>query len=290
MKLKCCLAIGLLTLTTACVAHQGASTPATPVYHEDGSTAVVAPRGLTLGAPLRSQTYFDTFTLYNGDLKIGYHLGTNKKMGMNNLKVIDGNLHLKLDTFTYSLFFPKLEKVTGNIIVTCPPYSRFAPAMNMLETLDLSNLREVGGNIVFQGIPEYNGARINKNRSALDKAMIKISDTGFDSAVFPFLTRVGGEIRFDHAAAFTIIAMPSLKSVAGNISVVSSPKLTAMNFKGLKTVQGEISITNNEALASVDLSNLSEVAALEISDNNFVNDKPITLKIDARLKKTVSTF
>jgi len=290
MKLVHVLAIGVLALITGCVANQAPVSTAPPVTFEDGTPAVEAPRGLTLGAPLRSQAYFDRFTLYNGDLKIGYHLGTTKKMGMNNLKVINGNLNLELDTVTYRLFFPKLEKVTGNIVVTCPPFSSFAPAVNMLETLDFSSLKEVGGNIVFQGIPEYNGAKVNKNRSALDKALIQISDAGFDIAAFGNLERVGGNILFEHNAAFSAIRMPVLETVGGRLSVTSSPRLTYLDLRSLKKVGDEIRISNNEALESTDLSVLMEVASMDVTDNNFVNDRPMDLKMNSSLRASASNL
>lgn len=282
MKINLTLAMILMTLTMGCATQQGPITTS-PLMHEDGSFEVVAPRGLTLGSPLKSQAYFDRLTLYKGTLKIGYHLGYDREMGMRNLKTIHGDIYLELDFFTTHLFFPSLEKVTGNIVITSSTFGGMPP-VSILEMLDFRSLKEVGGDIVFRGIPQHKGAKINKQRGAIDKLIIPIGDRGLEVASFPSLETVGGQIRFEHTAAFTGIEMPLLTSVGGGLSVSSSPRLTYMLLTQLKKVTGEISITNNELLASVDLSSLEEAAAIDVTDNNFINNQPIDLKLGAKLK------
>lgn len=270
MKNNVVIAITLMLISVGCATPQSSPT----ISHADGSPAVVA-SGLTLGSPLHPQSSFDRFTIHNGDLKIGYHFGNDLEMGMRSLRVLNGDLNLELDFYTTHLFFPRLEKVTGNIVITCSSFGGMDP-VNVLAMLDFKSLKDVGGNIVFRGIPPWK----NWKTPGLTK--------GYEVAAFPSLMKVGGNIQFDHTGAYTGIEMPLLESIGGGFSISSSPRMTYVNLNRLKTIGDDMTISNNEVLARIDLSSLKKAAAIELTDNNFISNQPVDVKVGKRFKGTIN--
>lgn len=154
----------------------------------------------------------------------------------------------------------------------------------MLAILDLTSLKEVGGDIILKSIPPYFGKAIKEGQSALDKLVIRIEDNGFEALVLPNLERVGGSLKVQHSEGITNISLPKLASVSQELTVVSSKRVQAILCPSLSEVGERITLSRNEKLGIVDFSSLAKAGDVEFSDNNSLTNEPVKLKMAPAMK------
>ena len=242
--------LSVMLFLTGCTGAQVRVDPETNQAVYDGKVKL---------SSLKSQAWYDGIEVVNGDVSIGYLLGTDSYVGMANLKEINGNLILDKQVLLEEISFPKLEKVAGNVIVSGKRFSC------VLKKLNLYNLKEVGGDF------EYVGIRTNKYK-------------GIEALNVPHLKKIGGSLRIEDTDKLKGILMTNLNSVGGDIEVLGNERLVYLDMASLKNLGGEAYISNNKILVHVRINSLKDASYVSLTDNAYELNHSFEVELSKELK------
>lgn len=226
---------------------------ATTTLTPDPATGLVTYNGNIALSTLKSQEWCDSIEVVNGDVSLGYLMGTDSHAGMANLKQINGNLILDDPVLLDIIEFPKLEKVTGDVTFLGSQYGT-----PVVKTLNLYNLKHIGGSLTYLGV---------------DSKKFK----GLDILILMSLEQIDGNLNIESNMSLKSFSAKRLKSVGGDVAIMTNKKLVILTLNSLEAIQGELTISGNEALYIIDMPNLKTLSYGEITDNLHLSSKNIKL-------------
>ena len=190
------------------------------------------------------------FTLPIEEVHGDFYFGAGMKSGIvaNNLKFVDGYMHLKINMMASNLEFSKLEKIGGQFFMEG---SLNTPKM----VHNFSNLKSICCNSNPSYAKEGKWSTNNLPYGGLDIR----STTTYE--LFPVLEKVGGAGITIHG--FSAFSCPELVSIAGSLSADAASKLTSFDMPKLKSLSG---------VNFVKLTSFSDFSIFE----TFIRDNQIT--------------
>ena len=190
------------------------------------------------------------FTLPIEEVHGDFYFGAGMKSGIvaNNLKFVDGYMHLKINMMASNLEFSKLEKIGGQFFME--------GALNTPKMVhNFSNLKSICCNSNPSYAKEGKWSTNNLPYGGLDIR----STTTYE--LFPVLEKVGGAGITIHG--FSAFSCPELVSIAGSLSADAASKLTSFDMPKLKSLSG---------VNFVKLTSFSDFSIFE----TFIRDNQIT--------------
>ena len=165
------------------------------------------------------------FTLPIEEVHGDFYFGAGMKSGIvaNNLKFVDGYMHLKINMMASNLEFSKLEKIGGQFFMEG---SLNTPKM----VHNFSNLKSICCNSNPSYAKEGKWSTNNLPYGGLDIR----STTTYE--LFPVLEKVGGSGITIHG--FSAFSCPELVTIAGSLSADAASKLTSFDMPKLKSLSG----------------------------------------------------
>ena len=165
------------------------------------------------------------FTLPIEEVHGDFYFGAGMKSGIvaNNLKFVDGYMHLKINMMASNLEFSKLEKIGGQFFME--------GALNTPKMVhNFSNLKSICCNSNPSYAKEGKWSTNNLPYGGLDIR----STTTYE--LFPVLEKVGGSGIMIHG--FSAFSCPELVTIAGSLSADAASKLTSFDMPKLKSLSG----------------------------------------------------
>ena len=165
------------------------------------------------------------FTLPIEEVHGDFYFGAGMKSGIiaNNLKFVDGYMHLKIGMMVSNLEFSKLEKIGGQFFME--------GTLNTPKMVhNFSNLKSICCNSNPSYAKEGKWSTNNLPYGGLDIR----STTTYE--LFPVLEKVGGAGITIHG--FSAFSCPELVSIAGSLSADAASKLTSFDMPKLKSLSG----------------------------------------------------
>ena len=165
------------------------------------------------------------FTLPIEEVHGDFYFGAGMKSGIvaNNLKFVDGYMHLKINMMASNLEFSKLEKIGGQFFME--------GALNTPKMVhNFSNLKSICCNSNPSYAKEGKWSTNNLPYGGLDIR----STTTYE--LFPVLEKVGGSGITIHG--FSAFSCPELVTIAGSLSADAASKLTSFDMPKLKSLSG----------------------------------------------------
>ena len=165
------------------------------------------------------------FTLPIEEVHGDFYFGAGMKSGIvaNNLKFVDGYMHLKINMMASNLEFSKLEKIGGQFFME--------GALNTPKMVhNFSNLKSICCNSNPSYAKEGKWSTNNLPYGGLDIR----STTTYE--LFPVLEKVGGAGITIHG--FSAFSCPELVTIAGSLSADAASKLTSFDMPKLKSLSG----------------------------------------------------
>ena len=165
------------------------------------------------------------FTLPIEEVHGDFYFGAGMKSGIvaNNLKFVDGYMHLKINMMASNLEFSKLEKIGGQFFME--------GALNTPKMVhNFSNLKSICCNSNPSYAKEGKWSTNDLPYGGLDIR----STTTYE--LFPVLEKVGGAGITIHG--FSAFSCPELVSIAGSLSADAASKLTSFDMPKLKSLSG----------------------------------------------------
>lgn len=165
------------------------------------------------------------FTLPIEEVHGDFYFGAGMKSGIiaNNLKFVDGYMHLKISMMVSNLEFSKLEKIGGQFFM-----EGTLNTPNMIH--NFSNLKSICCNSNPSYAKEGKWSTNNLPYGGLDIR----STTTYE--LFPVLEKVGGSGITIHG--FSAFSCPELVTIAGSLSADAASKLTSFDMPKLKSLSG----------------------------------------------------
>lgn len=165
------------------------------------------------------------FTLPIEEVHGDFYFGAGMKSGIiaNNLKFVDGYMHLKISMMVSNLEFSKLEKIGGQFFM-----EGTLNTPNMIH--NFSNLKSICCNSNPSYAQEGKWSTNNLPYGGLDIR----STTTYE--LFPVLEKVGGSGITIHG--FSAFSCPELVTIAGSLSADAASKLTSFDMPKLKSLSG----------------------------------------------------
>ena len=165
------------------------------------------------------------FTLPIEEVHGDFYFGAGMKSGIvaNNLKFVDGYMHLKINMMASNLEFSKLEKIGGQFFME--------GALNTPKMVhNFSNLKSICCNSNPSYAKEGKWSTNDLPYGGLDIR----STTTYE--LFPVLEKVGGAGITIHG--FSAFSCPELVTIAGSLSADAASKLTSFDMPKLKSLSG----------------------------------------------------
>ena len=165
------------------------------------------------------------FTLPIEEVHGDFYFGAGMKSGIiaNNLKFVDGYMHLKIGMMVSNLEFSKLEKIGGQFFME--------GTLNTPKMVhNFSNLKSICCNSNPSYAKEGKWSTNNLPYGGLDIR----STTTYE--LFPVLEKVGGAGITIHG--FSAFSCPELVTIAGSLSADAASKLTSFDMPKLKSLSG----------------------------------------------------
>ena len=165
------------------------------------------------------------FTLPIEEVHGDFYFGAGMKSGIvaNNLKFVDGYMHLKINMMASNLEFSKLEKIGGQFFME--------GALNTPKMVhNFSNLKSICCNSNPSYAKEGKWSTNDLPYGGLDIR----STTTYE--LFPVLEKVGGSGITIHG--FSAFSCPELVTIAGSLSADAASKLTSFDMPKLKSLSG----------------------------------------------------
>ena len=190
------------------------------------------------------------FTLPIEEVHGDFYFGAGMKSGIiaNNLKFVDGYMHLKIGMMVSNLEFSKLEKIGGQFFME--------GTLNTPKMVhNFSNLKSICCNSNPSYAKEGKWSTNDLPYGGLDIR----STTTYE--LFPVLEKVGGAGITIHG--FSAFSCPELVSIAGSLSADAASKLTSFDMPKLKSLSG---------VNFVKLTSFSDFSIFE----TFIRDNQIT--------------
>ena len=190
------------------------------------------------------------FTLPIEEVHGDFYFGAGMKSGIiaNNLKFVDGYMHLKIGMMVSNLEFSKLEKIGGQFFME--------GTLNTPKMVhNFSNLKSICCNSNPSYAKEGKWSTNNLPYGGLDIR----STTTYE--LFPVLEKVGGAGITIHG--FSAFSCPELVTIAGSLSADAASKLTSFDMPKLKSLSG---------VNFVKLTSFSDFSIFE----TFIRDNQIT--------------
>lgn len=190
------------------------------------------------------------FTLPIEEVHGDFYFGAGMKSGIvaNNLKSVDGYMHLKINMMASNLEFSKLEKIGGQFFM-----EGTLNTPNMVH--NFSNLKSICCNSNPSYAKEGKWSTNNLPYGGLDIR----STTTYE--LFPVLEKVGGTGITIHG--FSAFSCPELVTIVGSLSADAASKLTSFDMPKLKSLSG---------VNFVKLTSFSDFSIFE----TFIRDNQIT--------------
>ena len=190
------------------------------------------------------------FTLPIEEVHGDFYFGAGMKSGIvaNNLKFVDGYMHLKINMMASNLEFSKLEKIGGQFFM-----EGTLNTPNMVH--NFSNLKSICCNSNPSYAKEGKWSTNNLPYGGLDIR----STTTYE--LFPVLEKVGGTGITIHG--FSAFSCPELVTIVGSLSADAASKLTSFDMPKLKSLSG---------VNFVKLTSFSDFSIFE----TFIRDNQIT--------------
>ena len=190
------------------------------------------------------------FTLPIEEVHGDFYFGAGMKSGIiaNNLKFVDGYMHLKIGMMVSNLEFSKLEKIGGQFFME--------GTLNTPKMVhNFSNLKSICCNSNPSYAKEGKWSTNNLPYGGLDIR----STTTYE--LFPVLEKVGGAGITIHG--FSAFSCPELVTIVGSLSADAASKLTSFDMPKLKSLSG---------VNFVKLTSFSDFSIFE----TFIRDNQIT--------------
>ena len=190
------------------------------------------------------------FTLPIEEVHGDFYFGAGMKSGIiaNNLKFVDGYMHLKIGMMVSNLEFSKLEKIGGQFFME--------GTLNTPKMVhNFSNLKSICCNSNPSYAKEGKWSTNNLPYGGLDIR----STTTYE--LFPVLEKVGGTGITIHG--FSAFSCPELVTIVGSLSADAASKLTSFDMPKLKSLSG---------VNFVKLTSFSDFSIFE----TFIRDNQIT--------------
>ena len=190
------------------------------------------------------------FTLPIEEVHGDFYFGAGMKSGIvaNNLKSVDGYMHLKINMMASNLEFSKLEKIGGQFFME--------GALNTPKMVhNFSNLKSICCNSNPSYAKEGKWSTNDLPYGGLDIR----STTTYE--LFPVLEKVGGTGITIHG--FSAFSCPELVTIVGSLSADAASKLTSFDMPKLKSLSG---------VNFVKLTSFSDFSIFE----TFIRDNQIT--------------
>lgn len=190
------------------------------------------------------------FTLPIEEVHGDFYFGAGMKSGIiaNNLKFVDGYMHLKIGMMVSNLEFSKLEKIGGQFFME--------GTLNTPKMVhNFSNLKSICCNSNPSYAKEGKWSANNLPYGGLDIR----STTTYE--LFPVLEKVGGTGITIHG--FSAFSCPELVTIVGSLSADAASKLTSFDMPKLKSLSG---------VNFVKLTSFSDFSIFE----TFIRDNQIT--------------
>ena len=165
------------------------------------------------------------FTLPIEEVHGDFYFGAGMKSGIiaNNLKFVDGYMHLKISVMVSNLEFSKLEKIGGQFFME--------GTLNTPKMVhNFSNLKSICCNSNPSYAKEGKWSTNDLPYGGLDIR----STTTYE--LFPVLEKVGGAGITIHG--FSAFSCPELVTIAGSLSADAASKLTSFDMPKLKSLSG----------------------------------------------------
>ena len=165
------------------------------------------------------------FTLPIEEVHGDFYFGAGMKSGIiaNNLKFVDGYMHLKIGMMVSNLEFSKLEKIGGQFFME--------GTLNTPKMVhNFSNLKSICCNSNPSYAKEGKWSTNDLPYGGLDIR----STTTYE--LFPVLEKVGGAGITIHG--FSAFSCPELVTIAGSLSADAASKLTSFDMPKLKSLSG----------------------------------------------------
>lgn len=141
----------------------------------------------------------------------------------NNLKFIDGYMHIKISMFASKLEFPLLEKIGGQLFIE-------GTLNNSSMTYDFNHLKSICCN----PNPSYSKKGLWNTNSLPYGGLDIRSTTTYD--LFPTLEKVGGTGITIHG--FTAFSCPNLITIEGKLSADAASRLNSFDLPKLQKLSG----------------------------------------------------